>query len=302
MNGYTLEEKVQIAKRHLVPKQRSLHGLEDTEFDLTADTIDFMVSSYTREAGVRELDRLIAALCRHAAAQIAGSDGLGATEARQTVDLSQLHAILGPSKFESSEDVGRRLRTSGTAVGLAFTPVGGEILFVETEKMDGRGLLTLTGKLGEVMQESAKAALSWIRSHAVQLGLGSDWQVNQTDLHVHFPAGALPKDGPSAGVTIITALVSLLTGRPVRPDLAMTGEVTLRGLVLPVGGIKEKVIAAHRAGLCTVVVPARNEKELSELPPSILAAMSFILVNGVEDVLQAALLAPANLLHRAYDS
>jgi len=191
----------------------------------------------------------------------------------------ELSRVLGPMKFDSHDDVAQRLSKPGIVAGLAFTPVGGELLYVETEKMAGRGSMLLTGKIGDVMQESAKAALSWIRAHTQQLGL-PERRLNETDLHVHFPAGATPKDGPSAGVTIATALVSLFTDRLVRPDVAMTGEISLRGLVLPVGGIKEKVIAAHRAGVRTVILPARNEKDLDELPQTVLDEISFVLARG----------------------
>ena len=208
-----------------------------------------------------------------------------------------LAQVLGPPKYDGPRDNAYRLTKPGIAAGLAYTPVGGDLLYVEVERMRGRGELVLTGQLGDVMQESAKAARSWVRAHANELGLTDDdggLVLNATDLHIHFPAGAMPKDGPSAGVTITTAIVSLLTGRLVRPDLAMTGEVTLRGLVLPVGGIKEKVIAAHRGGMRTVIMPAKNEKDLRELPPTVLKEMNFTFVKEVGEVLAAALLPPSD--------
>ena len=218
-----------------------------------------------------------------------------------------MEAVLGPPKFDGPKDAAQRLTKPGIAMGLAYTPVGGDVLFVEASRMAGRGMITLTGQLGEVMQESAKTALSWIRAHAAELtlrGVAADSPfatveanasaslLDASDVHVHFPAGGIPKDGPSAGVALVTSLVSLFSGRVVRSDTAMTGEVTLRGLVLPIGGVKEKVIAAHRAGLRTVILPARNQKDLRELPESVLEAMNFTFVTEVQQVLDAALLPP----------
>ena len=324
MSGYTVEEKSEIALRHLLPKQRKQHGLSDDDLSLDSSVIDALISGYTREAGVRELDRQLAALCRSVAARtaeaaealddgteqaktdVAGKgDGSGSVHDNSIAGMpdgivgdmtcDELTTVLGPPKFDGPRDNAYRLTKPGIVAGLAYTPVGGDLLYVEAEQMCGKGELMLTGQLGDVMQESARAARSWVRAHAVELGLsleGGSHLLNATDLHIHFPAGAIPKDGPSAGVTITTAIVSLLSGRCVRPDLAMTGEVSLRGVVLPVGGIKEKVIAAHRAGMRTVILPAKNEKDLRDLPPTVLREMNFTLVKEVSEVLSAALLPP----------
>jgi len=332
MHGYTVEEKVQIAKRHLLRKQLALHGLRAQQLDLNDHIIDALISGYTMEAGVRELERQLASLCRSVAASVAeenerqrlgdgSTPGNGETAAEPEpelptsnsnaeegasaaasliegkMEIEQIESVLGPPKFDSTRDAAQRMTMPGTVIGLAAMAFGGDILFVEAAQMGGTGKLQLTGQLGDVMQESAKAALSWIRAHATELGLGvnsSDHLLTKTDLHLHFPAGAIPKDGPSAGVTITTAMVSSLTGRLVRPDLAMTGEVTLRGVVLPVGGIKEKVIAAHRAGLRTVVMPAKNEKDLRDLPASVFRDMNFTFVTDVQQVLDVALLPLSN--------
>jgi ATP-dependent Lon protease len=300
MSGYTVEEKTEIARRHLLPKQLRLHGLAEGDIAVPPEIIDELISTYTREAGVRELDRLLAALCRSVAARKAEAEEQASPKLRRgareiadpvhgpEVTTERLAAVLGPPRFDGPRDNAHRTSKPGVAAGLAMTAVGGDLLYVEAEQMPGHGNLMLTGQLGDVMQESAKAARSWLRAHAAELGI--EGTLNTTDLHLHFPAGAIPKDGPSAGVTITTALVSLLTGRRVRPDLAMTGEVTLRGVVLPVGGVKEKVVAAHRAGMRTVVLPAKNEKDLRELPPNVLDAMEFRFVKEVDEVLAAALL------------
>src|SRR6184192_128989 len=259
--GYTEEEKIAIARRHLVPKQAREHGLADADIEFTPEALRLLARGYTREAGVRNLERELASVCR----KVARRRAEGRTEpARITPDA--VTSFLGAPRFEF-EELEERTRVPGVAVGLAWTPAGGDILFVEATRMKGKGSLTLTGQLGDVMKESAQAALSWVRSHAASLGIAPDfWETS--DLHIHVPAGAIPKDGPSAGVTITTALVSLLTGRPVRPGLAMTGEVSLAGRVLPVGGIKEKVLAAHRAGIRTLILPKRNEKNLIEDVPT----------------------------------
>ena len=348
MTGYTVEEKVQIARRHLLPKQLGLHGLTSAQLSLADETLDLLISRYTREAGVRELERLLGALCRSVAVKVAeaaegegaaAADGAAAeaaaaaegaaadddaaeaaadddgaavsasasSSAAALLSVEDVEAVLGPPKFDGPKDAAQRLTKPGIAMGLAYTPVGGDVLFVEASRMAGRGMITLTGQLGEVMQESAKTALSWIRAHASELtlrGVAADSPfatveanasaslLDASDVHVHFPAGGIPKDGPSAGVALVTSLVSLFSGRVVRSDTAMTGEVTLRGLVLPIGGVKEKVIAAHRAGLRTVILPARNQKDLRELPESVLEAMNFTFVTEVQQVLDAALLPP----------
>ena len=282
--GYTEEEKVAIAQRHLVPKQAREHGLEpvmDVEF--TPEALRLLARGYTREAGVRNLEREIASVCRKIARRRAEGHG---ESVRVTPDL--VTSFLGVPRFEL-EEVEERTREPGVAIGLAWTPAGGDILFIEATRMKGARTLTLTGQLGDVMKESVQAALSWVRSHADELGIASNfWET--ADIHVHVPAGAIPKDGPSAGVTMTTALVSLLTGRRVRPGLAMTGEVSLSGRVLPVGGIKEKVLAAHRAGIRTVLLPRRNEKNLLEdVPARVRDEMTFHLVDSAPDVVRLAL-------------
>ena len=280
--GYTEEEKTAIARRHLVPKQAREHGLSETDIEFLPEALRLLARGYTREAGVRNLEREIASVCR----KVARARAEGRTEpARITPDA--VTSFLGAPRFEF-EELAERTRVPGVATGMAWTPAGGDILFVEATRMPGTHTLTLTGQLGEVMKESVQAALSWVRSHAAELGIPADfWE--RSDIHVHVPAGAIPKHGPSAGVTMATALVSLLTGRPVRPALAMTGEVSLSGRVLPVGGIKEKVLAAHRAGVRTVILPRRNEKNLREDVPALVRdAMTFHLVDSIPEVLGVA--------------
>jgi ATP-dependent Lon protease len=282
--GYTEEEKVRIAQKHLVPKQTGTHGLVDgTDVVFTPEALRLLARGYTREAGVRNLEREIAHVCR----KVARRHAEGQKEpVRVTPDL--VTSFLGVPRFEL-EEVEERTRVPGVAIGLAWTPAGGDVLFIEAARMQGKHTLTLTGQLGDVMKESVQAALSWVRSHAPQIGVDPTfWE--SSDIHVHVPAGAIPKDGPSAGVTMTTALVSLLTGRAVRPGLAMTGEISLSGRVLPVGGIKEKVLAAHRAGIRTLVLPRRNEKNLLEdVPSAVRDVMTFHLADVIEDVLRAAL-------------
>jgi len=288
--GYTEEEKLAIAQKHLVPRQAREHGLaavEDVIF--TPEAIRLIARGYTREAGVRSLERELARVCRKVARRRAEGD---LTPARVTPDL--VTSLLGVPRFETDELV-ERARAPGVALGLAWTPAGGDVLHIEATRMPGARTLTLTGQLGDVMKESAQAALSWVRSHARELGIAPDfWE--RSDIHVHVPAGAIPKDGPSAGVTMAVALASLLTGRPVRAGLTMTGEVSLSGRVLPVGGIKEKVLAAHRAGLRTVILPKRNEKNLLEdVPPEVRAGLMVHLVGSVDEALAWALeAAPAD--------
>jgi ATP-dependent Lon protease len=285
--GYTEEEKVQIARTHLVPKQVADHGLIQGEHIRWTDAaLRLLVRGYTREAGLRNLEREIAAITRKVAKRrVEGRpDSVEVTEAL-------VGELLGASRF-LHEELEERTRIPGVAVGLSWTPTGGEILFIEATRMKGSKTLTLTGQLGDVMKESAQAALSWARSHVSQLGVRSDYW-DTSDIHVHVPAGAIPKDGPSAGVTMVTALVSLMTQRPVRSDLAMTGEVTLSGRVLPVGGIKEKVLGARRAGVKVVILPKRNEKNLIEdVPVQARAGMTFHLVDTLEQVLNLALEEP----------
>jgi len=282
--GYTEEEKVAIAQRHLVPKQACEHGLASgTDIVFEPESLRLLARGYTREAGVRSLEREIASVCR----KVARRRAEGNTEPVRVVP-DVVVSYLGVPRFEL-EEVEQRTRVPGVATGLAWTPAGGDVLFVEATRMRGAHTLTLTGQLGEVMKESVQAALSWVRSHAGELGIDAEfWE--HSDVHVHVPAGAIPKDGPSAGVTMATALVSLLTGRPVRPDLAMTGEISLSGRVLPVGGIKEKVLAAHRAGIRTIVLPRRNEKNLLEdVPAAVRQSLSVHLADTIGDVLAVAL-------------
>jgi ATP-dependent Lon protease len=283
--GYTEEEKVQIALRHLCPKQAGEHGLalgQDIVF--TDDGLRVLARSYTREAGVRSLEREIASLCRKVARRRAEGD-----TATVTITPERVTALLGSPRFLPEEELDERTRVPGVAVGLAWTPVGGDLLFIEASRARGGKSLTITGQLGDVMKESAQAAVSWVRAHAHDLGIDPDfWQ--QYDLHLHVPAGAIPKDGPSAGITLATALVSLLTGRPVERHLAMTGEITLSGRVLPVGGIKEKVLAAHRAGITTLILPRQNEKALVEdVPADVRNQLTVHLVSTVGEVLRLAL-------------
>ena len=282
--GYTEEEKVAIAQRHLVPKQACEHGLASgTDIVFEPESLRLLARGYTREAGVRSLERGIASVCR----KVARRRAEGNTEPVRVVP-DVVVSYLGVPRFEL-EEVEQRTRVPGVATGLAWTPAGGDVLFVEATRMRGAHTLTLTGQLGEVMKESVQAALSWVRSHAGELGIDAEfWE--HSDVHVHVPAGAIPKDGPSAGVTMATALVSLLTARPVRPDLAMTGEISLSGRVLPVGGIKEKVLAAHRAGIRTIVLPRRNEKNLLEDVPAVVRqSLSVHLADTIGDVLAVAL-------------
>jgi ATP-dependent Lon protease len=281
--GYTEEEKVAIARRHLVPKQAREHGLvPDVDVSFTDEALRMLCRGYTREAGLRNLEREIATICRKVARRHGEGD-----RAPVTVTPDTVSSFLGAPRFEY-EELRERTRQPGVAVGLAWTPVGGDILFIEATRMKGGKTLTLTGQLGDVMKESAQAALSWVRSHAPELGIAPDfWETS--DIHIHVPAGAIPKDGPSAGVTITAALVSLLTGKPVRWDVAMSGEISLSGRVLPVGGIKEKVLAARRAGVNSVVLPRRNEKNLLEdVQPSVRERMTFHLVESIPEALAVA--------------
>jgi ATP-dependent Lon protease len=279
--GYTEEEKLEIAQRHLIPKQRTENGLEETQIEFTVDGLLHVIRHYTREAGLRNLEREIGSLCRKVARRITE----GNTEL-VTIDPTKVREFLGAERFFS--ETAERTQEPGVAIGLAWTPMGGEIMFIESTKMAGKKGLTLTGHLGDVMKESAQAAMSYVRARAERLGIAPDFFEN-FDIHVHVPAGAVPKDGPSAGVTVATSLASLLSGRLVRHDLAMTGEITLRGKVLPVGGIKEKVLGARRAGVTRVILPRRNEKDLEDIPDSVRAEMHFIYVDTMDEVLEHAL-------------
>ncbi len=281
MVGYTLEEKIKIANRFLIPRQREAHGLKARQIKITTGAVKRIIAGYTREAGLRNLEREIASICRGVAAKVAQGDAEAVS-----VGMDEVAEYLGPVKITSEAKA--RTATPGVAIGLAWTPTGGEILFIEATAMKGQKGLTLTGQLGEVMKESATAALSYIRSHAKELKIDEDF-FSSHDLHIHVPAGAIPKDGPSAGVTMLTALVSLLTNRRIKKDLAMTGEITLRGQVLPVGGIKEKVLGAHRVGIKTLILPAANEKDLVDVPEKVRKTIQFHFVSKMKDVLSIAL-------------
>jgi ATP-dependent Lon protease len=285
LSGYTEDEKLEIAKRHLIPKQLEEHGLKTENLVFTDAALKSIINSYTREAGLRSFEREIAAICRKVARKVAEGHA-----ALVRVTPGSLNRFLGAAKSLPEE----RLKADevGIATGLAWTATGGDVLFVEASIMKGKGRLTLTGQLGDVMKESAQAALSWARSHARAHGI-KDEVFAQNDLHVHVPEGAIPKDGPSAGITMATAILSALTGRPVRSGLAMTGEITLRGQVLPIGGLKEKILAARRAHIDTVVCPKLNKKDLDEVAVHLRRGMSFHLVDNVEEVLTLALVPPA---------
>jgi ATP-dependent Lon protease len=279
--GYTQREKVEIGKRFLLPKQLHNHGLTEKRIGITDDAFVELVQAYTHEAGVRNLERELANIMRKVARQVAEG-----RKRKTVVDVKKLVAFLGPPRFEygelESED------QTGAATGLVVTEVGGDIVAVEVTKMEGREDFILTGQLGDVMKESARAALSWIRANATKLGIEREVFEKNT-LHIHVPAGAIPKDGPSAGITMATAMVSALTGIPVRKDLAMTGEITLRGRVLPIGGLKSKILAAHLSGARLVVLPKKNEKDLRDIPEEIRKQIKVILVDSMDQVLDAAL-------------
>ncbi|OQR66510.1 lon protease2 [Tropilaelaps mercedesae] len=288
--GYTHDEKEHIAREHLLPKQLQQHGLRASMMQLTQDAMRKIITSYTREAGVRTLERRLGAVCRAVAVKIveANHEDVQQMQAHIPIDAEQLEEILGPPLFDM--DIDSRLIQPGVAIGLAWTSAGGELMFVEASRMGGSGQLTLTGQLGDVMKESATLALNWLRIHSSRFGLSQPDIMEGTDIHVHFPAGAVEKDGPSAGVTIVCVLVSLFTQRTVASNVAMTGEITLQGLVLPVGGVKEKVLAAHRAGLGRVILPLRNRRDLTEIPQNVREQMTFHLASTIEDVLQEAFL------------
>ncbi len=289
--GYTEEEKLQIAKRYLVPRQIERTGLRKSWISINDRALRLIISDYTREAGVRSLEREIGNVCRKIARRVAEGDG--AKPKRTTITPERARELLGKPRFLN--EARRRTRDPGVATGLAWTPVGGDVLFVEATGMPGKGELTITGQLGDVMKESAQAALSYVRAHFAELapGLGDDWFAEH-DLHIHVPAGATPKDGPSAGVTMTTAIVSLISGRPVRDDVAMTGEVTLTGQVLPIGGLKEKALAAQRNGIGTVIAPTVNEADIDEIPEHLRRELTFVFVDDVRQVLETALESPGS--------
>ena len=279
--GYTAQEKLQIARRYLVPRQLAAAGLTSEQCPIDDAALMAIVGDYTREAGVRNLEREIGNVFRSVAMRVAEG-----SVAQAKIGADDLAAILGPLKFES--EIAMASGVPGVATGLAWTPVGGDILFVEAARMPGAGKLILTGQLGDVMKESAQAALSLVKARAQQFGIDPE-ALEKSDIHIHVPAGATPKDGPSAGVAMFVALASLLTGRPVRSDVAMTGEISLRGLVLPIGGVKEKVLAALRAGIKTVLLPARNKRDLEEIPADAREQLTFLWVEQVDDALANAL-------------
>jgi len=280
--GYTEEEKLEIAKRFLVPRQREQNGVEQIGFEIPDETLRVLIRSYTHEAGVRNLEREIAALARKVARRVA-EEGVSGP---QRIALEDLPGLLGPVKYEP--EIAERVGQPGVAAGLAWTPSGGDILFIESTRMPGKGALKLTGSLGDVMRESAEAARSWLHAHAGDFGLDPELFA-KSDLHLHVPSGAVPKDGPSAGVAMVTSLTSLLTGRPADPRVAMTGEITLRGKVLPVGGIKEKVLAAKRAGIEQVVLPERNRRDVEEVPKELLEGLNLQYVGMIDEALRYTL-------------
>jgi ATP-dependent Lon protease len=284
LSGYTEAEKLQIAKRYLTPRQIDRNGLTPSRIAFTDSGLRTIISDYTREAGVRQLEREIGSVARKVARQVAE----GKVRRKVTVTEPRVRELLGKATFHS--ETRRRTSRPGVATGLAWTPVGGDVLFVEATAMPGTGRLTITGQLGDVMRESAQAALSYVRANAAELvpDLPPDWFAVH-DVHIHVPAGAVPKDGPSAGVTMVTALVSLLSGRPVRSDVAMTGEVTLTGQVLPIGGLKDKALAAQRSGIRSVIAPELNEQDIDEIPDHLRKTLKFVFVSTMDQVLDAAL-------------
>ena len=285
LGGYTEDEKLAIARRYLVRRQLAANGLKDGQVEVSDEALRHLAREYTREAGVRNLERQVGSVLRHAAVAIASGE-----TTHVAIGAADLTRILGAPRFES--EVALRTHVPGVATGLAWTPAGGDILFVESSRVRGNGKLTLTGQLGEVMKESAQAAVTLVKSQAEWLGIDPAI-LDNSDLHIHVPAGAIPKDGPSAGVALVTSLASLLTQRSVRPDVAMTGEISLRGLVLPVGGIREKCVAAARAGIRTVILPARNRRDLEDIPDSARQLLEFIWAERVEEVLERALEPPS---------
>jgi len=284
LSGYTVDEKLHIAKRYLVPRQIDQNGLKRSQISFSDAALRAIIEEYTREAGVRNLEREIGSVCRKIAREVAE----GNVEAKVTVSAKRVRELLGRRRYFAEQR--RRTKDPGVATGLAWTPVGGEVLFVEATAMPGSGKLTITGQLGEVMRESAQAALSWVRGHIKQLApeLPDDWFATH-DVHIHVPAGAVPKDGPSAGVAMAVALASLVSGKPVSAEVAMTGEITLTGQVLPIGGLKEKSLAAQRAGIKGIIVAGRNEGDVAEIPPHEREGLEFVYVDRIDKALEAAL-------------
>jgi ATP-dependent Lon protease len=285
LSGYTAEEKLSIARSYLIPRQLKANGLKEGDVRFSDKGILKIITEYTAEAGLRNLEREMGSICRKVARRIAE----GKKDSVQITETA-VHRYLGAPTFLPEEE--RLEHEVGVATGLAWTEVGGEILYIEVNTMKGKGVLTLTGHLGDVMKESAQAALSYARAHAIELGIDPD-VFESRDIHIHVPAGAIPKDGPSAGVTMATALVSALSGRPISKDVAMTGEITLRGRVLPIGGLKEKALAAVRAHITTIVIPFRNEKDLEDIPKPLRKKLKFVLAKTMDDVFKATLKEPA---------
>jgi ATP-dependent Lon protease len=281
LSGYAVEEKVEIAKRHLIPKQKELHGLKSTSLKISDKVIEKIIQDYTRESGVRELDRQLASIMRYEAKELVMKDKL-----KPAIGNTDVEKILGKPRY--SYDIYKTANMAGVAVGLAWTYVGGDILFIETSISEGKGELKLTGNLGQVMKESASTALTYLHSNAKKYKIDTSL-FEKNSIHIHVPEGAVPKDGPSAGITMMTAIASALTGRRVKPFLAMTGEITLRGQVLPVGGIKEKVLAAKRAGLKEIILCSQNEKDVLEIEPSFIKGIKFHYVKTMNQVLELAL-------------
>jgi len=283
--GYTEHEKVEIARRFLVPKAVEATGLTTANITFTDDALSTVIQRYTREAGVRSLERELSSICRKVARKVV-TDGATFSE---DITGDKVTQYLGVPKYRPT--IAEQKNEIGIATGLAWTEAGGEILVTEATLMNGKGVLTLTGKLGDVMQESAQAAMSYVRSNSEVFGLAADFN-KRADIHIHVPEGAIPKDGPSAGITIATAMISALVKVPIRKDVAMTGEITLRGKVLPIGGLKEKLLAAHRAGIGTIIVPKDNEKDLADVPKNVLDQLKIYMVEGMDEVLQQALAGP----------
>ncbi|MGC4033288.1 MAG: magnesium chelatase domain-containing protein [Tepidisphaeraceae bacterium] len=283
--GYTANDKLLIAKQYLVPRQLKANGLTTRQAKFQDAALKELIDSYTRESGVRSLERAIGSVARSIAAEIVGDPKLK----QVAVDVGRVRRVLGSQRFEP--ELASRTAVPGVATGMAYTPYGGEILFIEATRYAGKGHITLTGQIGDVMKESASAAFSLLRSRAEELGIDAKL-LAESDIHVHVPAGAVPKDGPSAGVAMFLALASVLTNRPVRHDVAMTGEITLRGLVLPIGGLKEKTLAAKRAGIKEVIVPKRNEKDLEDIPDEVKKTLKFNFVETVDQAMAIALIQP----------
>jgi ATP-dependent Lon protease len=282
LSGYTNEEKLEIARKFLIPRQLEENGISMKHLEISDDSVLRVIAEYTKEAGLRNLERELASICRKVARKVAE----GKTDLTR-LTRANVHLFLGAPKFLPEPE--QEHHEIGVATGLAWTSTGGEVLYVEASLSRGRGHLTLTGQLGEIMKESAQAAVSYARAHAKKLGIEEDFY-QKLDIHIHVPAGAIPKDGPSAGITMATALISALTRRAVNRDVAMTGEITLRGRVLPIGGLKEKSLAAFRAGIKTIIVPDRNQKDLDEIPKSLRRRLHLIVAKNMSDVLKVALL------------